>query len=196
MQLTIETHPLAPFLPFNSRVLLLGSFPPPEYRWKINFYYPNYNNDMWRIMGLIFYQDKNYFIDIENKSFKQDLIERFLNQYGIAISDTAQKVIRLKDNASDNFLQIIQQRNISYLLKRIPDCQTIITTGEKATRILMEQYGNGLVIPKIGESRVLKIAKSEVILYRLPSTSRAYPLALEKKAEYYHIFFKQFSILL
>ncbi|MEE1122607.1 MAG: hypothetical protein UHU06_03520, partial [Acinetobacter pseudolwoffii] len=54
----IETHPLPPFLPPNAKLLMLGSFPPPATRWKMNFYYPNYQNDMWRIFGLIFFQNK------------------------------------------------------------------------------------------------------------------------------------------
>ena len=58
----IEQHPLEPFLPGNARLLMLGSFPPPQNRWKMNFYYPNYQNDMWRIFGLIFFSDKNHFL--------------------------------------------------------------------------------------------------------------------------------------
>ena len=33
----IETHPLPPFLPPNAKLLMLGSFPPPATRWKMNF---------------------------------------------------------------------------------------------------------------------------------------------------------------
>ena len=51
----IESHPFEPFLPENAKVLMLGSFPPPETRWSMKFYYPNKTNDMWRIMGLVFY---------------------------------------------------------------------------------------------------------------------------------------------
>ena len=43
----IETHPLAPFLPKNGKLLMLGSFPPPKTRWKMDFYYPNYQNDSY-----------------------------------------------------------------------------------------------------------------------------------------------------
>lgn len=63
-----EIHPLAPFLPPNARLLLLGSFPPPRKRWSMDFFYPNYTNDMWRIFGLIFFDDKNHFVDIEKKN--------------------------------------------------------------------------------------------------------------------------------
>ena len=190
----IETHPLTPYLPQNAQLLMLGSFPPPKTRWKMEFYYPNYNNDMWRILGLIFYQDKDYFIEITNKSFKQPLIEQFLQHYGIAISDTAYQVIRLQDNASDKFLQIVQTMDIAQLLQSIPHCQTLITTGEKATEILIEQFAKGQTLPKVGQSIELNIADKTVKLYRLPSSSRAYPLALAKKAEYYREVFQEIGL--
>ncbi|MFB2539246.1 MULTISPECIES: uracil-DNA glycosylase family protein [unclassified Acinetobacter] len=190
--MTIETHPLPPFLPQNAKVLFLGSFPPPKTRWKMDFYYPNYNNDMWRIIGLIFFADKDYFIDIANKTYKQILIEDFLHQQGIAISDTAYQVIRLKDNASDQFLQVVQDMDIAALLAQMPNCHAVISTGEKATATLLQRYGESdAIMPKIGQSVVLDIAGRTVQLYRLPSSSRAYPLALEKKAEYYQMDLQQ-----
>ena len=42
----IEIHPLEPFLPAKSKLLMLGSFPPQKKRWSMEFYYPNLNNDM------------------------------------------------------------------------------------------------------------------------------------------------------
>ena len=53
----IEQHPLEPFLPGNARLLMLGSFPPQRKRWSMEFYYPNWNNDMWRIAGLLFFNE-------------------------------------------------------------------------------------------------------------------------------------------
>ena len=58
----IERHPLKPFLPPSAKVLMLGSFPPPRARWSMDFFYPNFQNDMWRVLGLIFYADKNRFV--------------------------------------------------------------------------------------------------------------------------------------
>lgn len=49
-----EAHPLEPFLPEGARLLMLGSFPPARSRWSMEFYYPNFQNDMWRVMGLVF----------------------------------------------------------------------------------------------------------------------------------------------
>ena len=45
----IESHPLSPFLPEGARMLMLGSFPPKQERWSMDFFYPNWINDMWRI---------------------------------------------------------------------------------------------------------------------------------------------------
>ncbi|MEE3475906.1 MAG: uracil-DNA glycosylase family protein, partial [Candidatus Cryptobacteroides sp.] len=72
-----EPHPFEPFLPANAKVLRLGSFPPQEKRWSIKFYYPNFINDMWRIIGLVFFGDKDRFIDTGARKFKLDDIRDF-----------------------------------------------------------------------------------------------------------------------
>ncbi|QIO08902.1 uracil-DNA glycosylase family protein [Acinetobacter lanii] len=190
----IETHPLAPFLPENAKLLMLGSFPPPQNRWKMDFYYPNYQNDMWRIFGHCFFNDKNHFLDLPNKNFHLDQIIGFLNEKGIAIYDTAYQIKRLTGNASDKFLQIETPSNIANLLQKIPACQSIMTTGDKATDTLMLSMPEGTVKPSIGQSSRAYLADREITLYRMPSSSRAYPLALEKKAQAYAQLFKQVGL--
>ncbi|RLZ07584.1 uracil-DNA glycosylase family protein [Acinetobacter sp. 2JN-4] len=186
----IETHPLTPFLPAHAKLLMLGSFPPPQNRWKMNFYYPNYQNDMWRIFGLIFFEDKDYFLDLSNRNFKEPKIRDFLTQIGIGIFDTAYQVKRLQGNASDKFLEIVKPTDLSELLEQIPMCHTIMTTGDKATDTLMQHFPEQANKPMIGQSVQVNYANRELNLYRLPSSSRAYPLALEKKADAYRQFFE------
>src|SRR5690606_6147718 len=118
----IETHPLPPFLPSNAKLLMLGSFQPPATRCKMNFYYPNYQNDMWRIFGLIFFENKDYFLDLPNKKFQEQLIRDFLTETGIAIFDSGYQIRRLKGNASDKFLEIVVPTNIEQLLSQMPQC--------------------------------------------------------------------------
>lgn len=195
IDLLIETHPLKPFLPHNAKLLMLGSFPPPKTRWKMDFYYPNYQNDMWRIFGLIFFNEKDYFLDIPNKNFKEQLIRDFLNEKGIAIFDTAYQVIRLKGNASDKFLQIETPTDIKLLLDQMPICQSIMTTGDKATDTLMLSMPNETEKPQIGHSVQTVFDGREITLFRMPSSSRAYPLALDKKADAYRSLFKEIGLL-
>lgn len=181
-----EYHPLKPFLPTTTKVLFLGSFPPQRKRWCMNFYYPNFINDHWRIMGSIFFNDKNHFIDNKGKMFRLESIVEFLQQKGIGYFDTATAVKRLADNASDKFLEVLEYTDIDSLLRTIPQCKVIVTTGEKATQNVMNQYSL-LSLPSVGGSVPLNDA---VVLYRLPSSSRAYPLSLDKKVEAYRKLFE------
>ncbi|WP_069632394.1 hypothetical protein, partial [Campylobacter pinnipediorum] len=156
----IETHILKPFIPQNSNILLLGSFPPPQTRWSMPFYYPNFNNDMWRIFGLAFMNDKMYFVNLEQKTFYQDKIMDFLRLKGIAIGDSALKVQRLKGNADDKFLEVKESLNLSETLKQMLNCKAILTTGTKACEVVLEQAKNNgwildskesIKVPKTGE---------------------------------------------
>lgn len=189
----VEYHPLLPFLPANCRVLFLGSFPPARKRWAkgFDFFYPNYINDHWRIEGAIFFGDKQHFVDETNKTFRLPKIIEFLNDKGIGFFDTATAVRRLKDNASDKFLEVVEPTDIHGLLQQIPQCRVIVTTGEKATRTLCqtlsltETPGVGQYV-QIPHSATIN---SDIYLYRLPSSSRAYPLSLDKKVNAYRQMF-------
>lgn len=191
--ISMERHPLQPFLPPNARILMLGSFPPPQKRWSINFFYPNMQNDMWRIYGLIFFHDKDYFVDLPNKRFNKPLLEEFLRKKGVAIFDTATVVNRLQNNASDKFLEIVEPTDISLLLKQIPLCHAIVTTGQKATDTLRTLFD--IPEPKVGSWVDFMFDKRPMRLYRMPSSSRAYPLKIEKKAAFYETMLKEEGLL-
>lgn len=195
--MTIEEHPLEPFLPANAKILFLGSFPPPKARWSMEFFYPNWINDFWRIQGVIHFVDKGYFEDEtkSSKCFDKERIVEFCRAKGIALFDTARKVRRLKDNADDNFLEIVEGTDVFALLEQMPECKTIVTTGGKASEELqayLESHGIKVKIPKVGEFVAINDYDSNKTLrwWRMPSSSRAYPMKLEKKAEYYRRLFE------
>ena len=102
-EIKTEIHPLEPFFPQGARLLMMGSFPPKRERWKMDFYYPNFQNDMWRIFGLVFFDDKEHFLTADKKSFCEQRIRDFLIRQGIALTDSGREVVRQKDNASDKF---------------------------------------------------------------------------------------------
>lgn len=189
----IESHPLKPFLPANAKVLMLGSFPPQRKRWCMEFYYPNLQNDMWRIFGLIFFDDKNRFLTTNKKSFQREELIEFLNKKGIAIFDTASEIRRLQDNASDKFLEVVTSTDISGLLREIPMCRAIVTTGQKATDTIRTQIR--VAEPKVGHFAPFNFEGREMRLYRMPSSSRAYPMSIENKAVIYKTMFKDLELL-
>lgn len=139
----IEQHPLGFFLPENTKLLMLGSFPPPRARWSMNFYYPNIQNDMWRILGLVFYNDKEYFLETK-KAFSEEKAKAFCREKGIGIGDTAMEIIRLKNVGSYSRFTL--------------------------------------------SSRIFH-------LYRMPSSSRAYPKPLEEKAAVYKQMFEDLKMI-
>lgn len=191
--LNIEEHPLEPFLPANAKLLMLGSFPPQKKRWSMEFFYPNLQNDMWRIFGIIFFQNKEHFLNPDKKVFDKERIIDLLNKKGIALYDTASAVRRLQDNASDKFLEVVEQTDISLLLKQIPMCEAIVTTGQKATDIIREQIK--VKEPVVGTSEPFEFEDRIMRLYRMPSSSRAYPLPIEKKSAIYRIMFNELGLL-
>lgn len=201
----IEYHPLKPFLPKNAKVLFLGSFPPQQKRWCIDFFYPNWINDHWRIQGWVFFGDKNHFVLEKEKRFNLDEIVRHCEEKGIAFFDTSTAVRRLKDNASDKFLEVVEPTDVAALIARLPHLRAIVTTGEKATQTICASLGipevpkvnTSIALPQRGQLLVGSEAIGEpateeregALLWRLPSSSRAYPLSFEKKAEAYRKMF-------
>jgi len=187
----VELHPLEPFLPSNTKVLFLGSFPPQQKRWCMPFFYPNYINDHWRLTGEVFFNDKDFFVDAGNKTFQLERIKVFLQEKGIGYYDTASAVRRLKDNAADQFLEVVTPTDIAKLTEGLNELRLIVTTGELATTTICRQLHID-TIPKVATSTLITSLPKRgnpptqtVSLYRLPSSSRAYPLAFDKKAEAY-----------
>lgn len=189
----IERHPLTPFLPQGARLLMLGSFPPPKRRWSMDFFYPNRTNMMWEIFGQVFFGDSQRLVDAMNKTFRLADIKMLLEERGIAIYDTACAVRRLSGNASDKDLEIVEKTDIPSLLAQIPQCRNIVCTGQKSFSVLADDYG--VPVPAMGTCNEFTIAGRPMRLWRMPSSSRAYPMPLAEKAAYYRHMMHEVALL-
>jgi G:T/U-mismatch repair DNA glycosylase len=183
MNIPTESHPLKPFLPEGARLLMLGSFPPKRERWSMEFFYPNWINDMWRIWGHIFFKDRHHFDIVAQKRFDKERVVAFCHTQGIALYDAACEVRRLRDNASDKFLDVVSPTDIVALIGALTHCKAIVTTGEKATDTIVEQFA--CPKPKVGECVAIVVGGRTLHFWRMPSSSRAYPMSLERKAQTY-----------
>ena len=203
----IETHPFPPVLPPNATVMMMGTFPPTIDKWAMSFHYPNFYNDMWRIYGLVFFDDADYFRVGDEKRFDPERIRAFMFDQGIASCPTVKQAIRETGNASDKNLTVVTPVDLDSILPQVPKVATLFTTGGKATEVLL-----GLLDEPIAKSKYPKTNQSidypyqwqsadnkadvnNLTLYRLPSTSRAYPLSLDKKAAAYKAFFEKMGKL-
>lgn len=185
----IEEHPWTPFVPDNAKVLMLGTFPPGRHRWSMDFYYPNATNDFWRIIGTIFEGDPYALYRPDKKAFDLDHIIEILKNYGIALSDTVLQARRTRGTASDKDLEVVEPRDIVALSDSIPTLRAIATTGHKAAEIVAAQTSN--TIPPIGQT----VKWRDIDIYRMPSSSRAYPLSLSAKADRYRALFQSIGII-
>lgn len=145
---------------------------------------------MWRIFGYLFFSDKMHFVDADNKTYRLEMIKAFLAEKGIAIFDTALRIRRTKDTASDKDLEIVQPSDLDAMLNSMPDCKGVLTAGQLATEIFMRHY-EIKEMPKMGQSVEFMFNGRLMKLYRMPSSSRAYPMQLEKKAEFYRVMFDE-----
>ena len=188
---TLETHPWKPFIPEGTRMIFLGSFPPAPHRWAMDFFYPNFINDMWRIFGICLHNDKGWFVKEEKRTFHREMIERMLKDLGIGIYDTAMVVRRTRNTASDKDLEVIKNTDFDGLLRMAPLCKYLVTTGEKATNIITSHFS--IEKPKLGNHVDFIFEGRNISLYRMPSSSRAYPMKIEDKAAFYK---KLFNLIL
>ena len=144
--------------------------------------------------GSFFFNDKDYFCRQDEEGFLQRTPHQFPAGKGYClVRHTASAIRRLQDNASDKFLEVVQPTDVPALLHRIPQCKAIVTTGEKATDTLCTQFS--IDKPKVGDFTEFLFENHPMRLYRMPSSSRAYPLALEKKAAAYRIMYQDLQML-
>lgn len=191
-QLIIE-HPFEPILPSHARVMMMGSMPPTPDKWRMAFHYPNFQNDMWRIFGLALFDDVEYFKVPGEARFDPERIQACLWDKGIALCPTVKKAIREQGNASDKYLTIVEHVDLAAVLTQVPACEWLMTTGGKATEILIDirqqTTEEKLKLPTTNQHIDYPYAGRSLKLYRLPSSSRAYPLSLANKAAAYQQFF-------
>ena len=144
-------------------------------------------------MGIVFFQDKNYFLTEDGKHIYEEKIRAFLIEKGIALSDTATKIIRHKDNASDKFLEVVESLDLQVVLQRLAACKAIVTTGQKATDTLIALTGTEQ--PPVGGFSEFCFQGRVIRWYRMPSSSRAYPKPVEEKALYYRKMMEEIGLL-
>lgn len=169
-------------------MVMCGTFPPKPDKWSMDFFYPNFQNDMWRIFGLLVYGDKDRFYNRATKTIDKAAIEEMLVSLKVGVGETATEVIRTKDNASDKFLEIVTPVNLPAMLAKVPQCRVVATTGEKAASVIAALTATA--VPRMGAHVECAVSMPDgtrrtFLHWRLPSTSRAYPMKLETKAAYY-----------
>ena len=139
----------------------------------------------------MFFGDKNHFV--RPGGYDEQAIRRFAAERGIAMFDAAVRVVRQKDNASDKFLEVVEPIDLDGFLDRLPDCRTVVTAGREVVgdNSRNQRHGGAERRANMLNSRIVATSAGTTALV---SSSRAYPLAVEKKAEKYAEMFREIGV--
>ena len=122
---------------------------------------------------------------VQDKQFKATISKLDHDEKQIKVN-----IDTLIATASDKDLEIVQPSDLDAMLNSLPDCKGVLTAGQLATEIFMRHY-EIKEMPKMGQSAEFVFDGRPMKLYRMPSSSRAYPMQLEKKAEFYRVMFDE-----
>lgn len=120
-----ELHPWNWFAPENSRVLIVGTFPPTKRNWSFDFFYPNKANFFWRIISRITGTELHYTageLAVEER-------KNLLRKLNLAITDMGKHIIRNANSSLDENLAAVEFMNIFQILDENPGIRKIIFTS-------------------------------------------------------------------
>ena len=129
-----ELHPWNWFAPENSRVLIVGTFPPTKRNWSFDFFYPNKANFFWRIIARVAETD----LQIPSGELAVEERKDLLRKLHLAVTDMGQHIERAGNSSLDENLSVLAYMDIFEILDENPEIRKIIFTSssgkESATR--------------------------------------------------------------
>ncbi|KAG5470003.1 hypothetical protein LSCM4_02691 [Leishmania orientalis] len=151
-----EDHPIGPVVHAECRVLLCGTFPP--VKKSIHFYYPNANNDMWKVLGQVFCDDAYAFYTpaactsslpsapskplgsrAATRALDEARILRFADSQAVGFFDVCRRVRRHRGNSADDNIEALERTDVVRdVLSHTPHCTGIIATGTLALKMLLD----------------------------------------------------------
>lgn len=164
-ELELVTHPFSPVYDEGSKVLILGSFPPPSSQ-SYGFYYGNRRNNFWHSLAEILNNKAPHDIlqsthttkPTHNTPAIYDSLKAkkaFLFTHKIALWDIIKSCMRKKDSSSDSDIVIssIIPNDLTEIFKNAPNIKVVITTGNLASRMYQKHYGKGFFAKGFGTKR-------------------------------------------
>lgn len=108
--------------------LILGSFPPHESKRDFPFYYPNKQNNFWKILALLHGVELNYFSGDKAVYERQ----RIMLDLKLGVQNMGKEIIRLGTSARDTDISITKYQDIVSIINHHPELQRIIIAGYSA----------------------------------------------------------------
>ncbi|WP_430403821.1 hypothetical protein [Fluviicola sp.] len=120
-----ELHPWNWFAPENSKVLIVGTFPPTTRNWSFDFFYPNKNNQFWKVISRIAGAELHY----PTGELAVEERKNLLRKLHVAVTDMGQHILRSDNSSLDENLSVVEYMNIFQILDENPTIRKIIFTS-------------------------------------------------------------------
>jgi G:T/U-mismatch repair DNA glycosylase len=127
------------------RTLLLGSFPPQEKKRDYSFYYPNKQNNFWKILAAICNKELLCF------QGKKAVLERkaIMEKLQIGIENMGRSIKRKGESAKDTDIVILTFHDILNIIYQHKELNTIILSGFSAPNSTYKSFCKYLAEKKI-----------------------------------------------
>ncbi|TRZ41466.1 uracil-DNA glycosylase family protein [Robertkochia solimangrovi] len=124
-------HPYPPFVPENTRKLIVGTLPPPRFsagllkEGDVDFCYGSRDGQLWKILDTIFE------LNLEFASTALAIAQRkqFLRSKGIGIFDIVESAERQRMDAADTSMENVVLRDLLGGLRKFSSVDTLLFTG-------------------------------------------------------------------
>lgn len=145
MEQVIESHAFGTYATPAAETLIIGTFPTHLRNREFEFFYPNKQNVLWKLLETI-YQYKFQFNKGENAVIER---KEFASKQKIALTDMLAKAIRSTGKSSDNELIPVEIMDILSILKTYPSIHQIILTSRAGKNSALSLFKCHLVLNNI-----------------------------------------------
>ena len=187
-----EIHPWEPFIPTNAEKLILGTFPTAEInRGAYEFFYPNPNNDFWRLIFKVAEKDLNDYCKMEPVIIRKQI----LTELNLGIADIGKIILRQKNSSKDDNLFPIEYTDIFSILENHTSIKKIIITSSSGCNSVLSWFNHycilndmdNITIPKdkLPRKTDLYFKNRNIIIEIISSPSRSSPIKGDRLFEMY-----------
>ncbi len=124
----LEIHPDWYYNKPKMRTLILGSFPPHFNKRKFEFYYPNPQNNFWKILAQISAHSLQNFEGAAAVNERKQILKRL----AIGVENMGQKILRQGKSSKDTDIEILAYHSIIEIINQHPELEIIILAGYSA----------------------------------------------------------------
>lgn len=157
-----ETHPWKWFVPYDSKILIIGTFPTAKRNWSYDFFYPNIANVFWEILAKIANTQLKCFSGEEAENERKKILQKL----GVAVTDMGYKVIRNDGSSLDEKLVVVEYMDIFHIIKENPGINKLIFTSSSgnvsASKWFVEFLKSRNILHKFPKGK--KPLKSEIVI--------------------------------